>query len=1309
MRALQFLVVAAIRARSDCSQNPQFGDYSLSCPGFERADQYNRYVGNAQELADGTADMLAGEVTSWSASGLGYCIRNAAAYNGAGSTDDGALYCTHNGNDNPTCHCGKAVTTGTLGIHNCWVLPPGASSSAHVTVSFSQPKTVRGFCVSRDKLNVGGDRYAGTNYLKVSNSSKGAASEIWRTIAQFTRIGAFSHCFQFKDDVLDVRQVRLSTDGYPAGDTFAPAIDSFEAFSTAAPSTPSCDANNFASLSRSCPGVRYEPATAYITKISGADAALATEVTNVLLGRPTYWSSSLAVSCNIDGVTASGAGSTIDGNTYAGNHCGKGINDGAYGNSNSWIPEAFPATVVIELDGSTRISGFCLSRDRTGALSDRRKQLNSVQVAETSSHSGPWKTLHRFQLSEGAGAHCFEFRQTVMARLVRLYVECSACAWTDYPAFDAFEVFSDAPKRWYYLKQLQSGNGVPVGESVGEMDVGELKKIDSKDIQLITGSSDELNTTLWLLNLNTSATTTVIELAIEEARLPGAGGGSRNDEVEVPAALSKPYSDSGLKLFVASSDSGSSHIMSRIVSINVRIGPNLTQLAVAQLTSPVRIKLHPRQGELVTDMTTCVWRNASTIGTAHPWREEGCSRSALVDTTAVVCECHHLTEFALSEGQRPDSRAEDAGSSVPFSDAGGNSAVVLVGTIMGVALLVVVVVLAGAKNRGWLGTAADTVLGESVRENMEAMGLAVYREMFGTVAQMKLMAPSNMQHGETKQVILLTEPIAEEEEKVAQGLGQMDLDSSGAAIKHGTRVATTIRVAEEEAFELRAGEEETHTFIWQGHSHKSEWYIKCLAQAKPGTTYPGAVFVTVRWGKDSRRLSHDIRILDDDAAVVPMMTVVNPMRLPSFGARSNSTQSSYSDGNVDKTGCLNDDAWENDKGEWEIQVGDKLGAAFAIDIANFKQLNDTTSHEEGDRVLKHTGADLREICAKKLPSAAVYHSGGDEFQIIATCDEDEGKFRTRVEQVTKEMAEKVEFEKKGVLCYLRIGVVCKMGATFKEADAVEHEVKAAIKAKRGKEADSREQVNGPKPEERYKIISPETAKIDLNYILAHTSEITGIPNRRQYEKDMVELKGKADALRCVFSLDMANLKILNEEKLGGVGHEAADKVLTFFARELQEEVNGAAPQTAPVVLHNSYHMHGDEFCAVVASAIPEASAFQVAMEKLAQRIASIGFSSSDEKCAPFAVEGKKYPETYFRVGALCSPGADYDSADKLQEFVGVQMKADYPDRSKVVPLAGRINYKFTTSGLSAEERAKLEDATAPVRPSAASAAERSVL
>jgi GGDEF domain-containing protein len=195
----------------------------------------------------------------------------------------------------------------------------------------------------------------------------------------------------------------------------------------------------------------------------------------------------------------------------------------------------------------------------------------------------------------------------------------------------------------------------------------------------------------------------------------------------------------------------------------------------------------------------------------------------------------------------------------------------------------------------------------------------------------------------------------------------------------------------------------------------------------------------------------------------------------------------------------------------------------------------------------------------------------------------------------------------------------------------------------------------------------------------NTSEICGIPNRRQYDEDIAKLPPTSQL--CVFSLDMANLKVLNEEKLGGVGHDEADRVLCFYAKELVDAVERAAKQlekhSLKVTARGAYHMHGDEFCGVLACDMQETLGFQAAAKELAMGIAAI----------KFVKEG--YPETYFRVGALCRQDASYDLADKLQEYCGVQLKREYPSREKAVPLLGRCNWKFSTEGLTAEEKQEL--------------------
>ena len=49
-----------------------------------------------------------------------------------------------------------------------------------------------------------------------------------------------------------------------------------------------------------------------------------------------------------------------------------------------------------------------------------------------------------------------------------------------------------------------------------------------------------------------------------------------------------------------------------------------------------------------------------------------------------------------------------------------------------------------------------------------------------------------------------------------------------------------------------------------------------------------------------------------------------------------------------------------------------------IDVDNFKQINDTCGHEEGDRVLRETGALIAEVFDKDHS----YRYGGDEFLVI---------------------------------------------------------------------------------------------------------------------------------------------------------------------------------------------------------------------------------------------------------------------------------------------------------------------------------------
>lgn len=62
-------------------------------------------------------------------------------------------------------------------------------------------------------------------------------------------------------------------------------------------------------------------------------------------------------------------------------------------------------------------------------------------------------------------------------------------------------------------------------------------------------------------------------------------------------------------------------------------------------------------------------------------------------------------------------------------------------------------------------------------------------------------------------------------------------------------------------------------------------------------------------------------------------------------------------------------------------------AVILFDIDNFKQINDTKGHLEGDRILKECAEMLQEIF--KYSGSCVYRIGGDEFAVVLenVCEE----------------------------------------------------------------------------------------------------------------------------------------------------------------------------------------------------------------------------------------------------------------------------------------------------------------------------------
>jgi hypothetical protein len=439
------------------------------------------------------------------------------------------------------------------------------------------------------------------------------------------------------------------------------------------------------------------------------------------------------------------------------------------------------------------------------------------------------------------------------------------------------------------------------------MAVDELVRLDGKRLAEITGNEDARNATMWVTRLNASMTETTIDLSVGE---PASDGSDiYSDEVSIPAALaSKLEGVTGeVKVFVTSTDAtadrtpdtassstggtGSTSkseqtiVQSRIVSINIR-DQNGSKVAVTQLTTPIRIKLHLRDEATVSHATTCFWRNESTIGSDREWREEGCRTfNTSAGRAFIVCECNHLTQFTAGE-RRPGGRK---GALEETEEGGSSQMLTAFCAIAGLVALFAVVVLAAHQDKakgffglgGQLGDTMDSVLGSATG----AMEM-VYQALWGMEAKMAVYAPPQMSAGETAVVTLRVWPASEDEHDGSDGtstrpeLTRHASDMSDVMIPHGTRVEATLRVIEEDAFELRASEKVTKLFSWQGKMRHVEWAVRSKAEATNGR-YHRAVSIEVCWGSDSRDLSCDLTIASDaiasDAvAVVSSTMTTNP-------------------------------------------------------------------------------------------------------------------------------------------------------------------------------------------------------------------------------------------------------------------------------------------------------------------------------------------------------------------------------------------------------------------------------------------------
>ena len=134
--------------------------------------------------------------------------------------------------------------------------------------------------------------------------------------------------------------------------------------------------------------------------------------------------------------------------------------------------------------------------------------------------------------------------------------------------------------------------------------------------------------------------------------------------------------------------------------------------------------------------------------------------------------------------------------------------------------------------------------------------------------------------------------------------------------------------------------------------------------------------------------------------------------------------------------------------EESLRYQRKFGILF-IDLDDFKSINDTYGHFEGDKVLKETA---RRLLAGIRKSDTVGRMGGDEFAVLLPVIEDTPDIEAVAEKVLKELAIPFSAGKHLVQLGASIGI-CHFPkhkgtpeSLLKKADAAMYEAKRAGKS-----------------------------------------------------------------------------------------------------------------------------------------------------------------------------------------------------------------------------------------------------------------------
>ena len=121
----------------------------------------------------------------------------------------------------------------------------------------------------------------------------------------------------------------------------------------------------------------------------------------------------------------------------------------------------------------------------------------------------------------------------------------------------------------------------------------------------------------------------------------------------------------------------------------------------------------------------------------------------------------------------------------------------------------------------------------------------------------------------------------------------------------------------------------------------------------------------------------------------------------------------------------------------DVSHKNRSGALFFIDIDNFKNINETAGHSEGDEVLKEVAKRLGEDLGKKR---TLCRFGGDEFVIVAEDMEDRSETADFAEEILHRLKGRIEVGLHGYHLTASIGITffsaqnSDQGEILKQAD-----------------------------------------------------------------------------------------------------------------------------------------------------------------------------------------------------------------------------------------------------------------------------------